>query len=278
MTNFCVPIYSFEMLVSYLREKETIRITKNCLQRVHILTTLRHGSPPKALGSENVNVRVFLAAFMIAFKPTHVFDSMGVLEQALFESAGPLLTKFQRIVEATASSASFASVSSDVTFNFPLMLFEYFKRFKAWKVPDEAKLVCRIKHALVALYQAELQLPPDEPEDSKLKIEFTTQIVRLRSKLEQISGPDALDAFDIQRKAGRAGLSNGSNGVITEARITMYTTLPGRITNEQLAHELLLDPGFALDDVGGSGLESSVQHNIRESFHEVSGRTGNFGH
>ena len=34
------------------------------------------------------------------------------------------------------------------------MLFEYLKRFKAWKIHDEGKLICRIKHALVALYQA----------------------------------------------------------------------------------------------------------------------------
>ena len=46
-------------------------------------------------------------------------------------------------------------------------------------MPDEAKLTNSIKHALVALYQAEESLPPDEPDDSKLRIEFSVQIAKL---------------------------------------------------------------------------------------------------
>lgn len=47
----------------------------------------------------------------------------------------------------------------------------------------------------------------------------------------------------------------------------MYSALPGRMTNEQLAHELLLDPAFKLDDKGGSAAENPVFSRIRESFH-----------
>ena len=72
------------------------------------------------------------------------------------------------------------------------MLFEYLKRFKAWKIHDEAKLICRIKHALVALYQAEEHLPPDEPQDSQLRGEFVTQIECLRSKFAQIASQHKL--------------------------------------------------------------------------------------
>ena len=140
-------------------------------------------------------MRVFLAAFMIAFRPTHVFESMGEREQSLFESAGPLISCFERIVDSLATNGSFYLVSFDLTVGFVPMLLSYLKCFKAWKVPDEAKLTCRIKHALLALYQAEEHLPPNEPEDSKLKIEFRTQIARLRSKLTQIAGSDALAEF-----------------------------------------------------------------------------------
>ena len=31
-----------------------------------------------------------------------------------------------------------------------------------------------------------------------------------------------------------------------------YTAFPWKMTNEQLAHELLLDPAFTLDEFGGS--------------------------
>lgn len=146
------------------------------------------------------------------------------------------------------------------------MLSEYLKRFKAWKIPDEAKLTCRIKHALIALYQAEEYLPPNEPEDSKTRVEIRAQIERLRGKMQQIAGVDALNKFDEQRKVGlvsgpRTGVS-GSSG-------SAYAALPGRMTNEQLAHELLLNPTFQLDESGGCGVENPVFHRIRESFHRA---------
>ena len=37
--------------------------------------------------------------------------------------------------------------------------------------------------------------------------------------------------------------------------------------NQQLAHELLLDPLFQLEEEGGPQTENPVFHNIRESFH-----------
>jgi hypothetical protein len=48
-----------------------------------------------------------------------------------------------------------------------------------------------------------------------------------------------------------------------------YQTVPGRMTNEQLAHELLLDQRFQLDDAGGSEVENPACHRIRESFHKA---------
>ena len=142
------------------------------------------------------------------------------------------------------------------------------------------------------MYQAEEHLPPGEPLDSKLRLEFRTQIDRLRAKLSQIAGPESLEQFDTQRgsgpddmlalgsndsvvrmpalgsndrpatennrHAGAAGLSSGA-----------YPSLPGRLSNEQLAHELLLDPTFQLDESGGCSAENPVYHRIRKSFHQA---------
>ena len=76
------------------------------------------------------------------------------------------------------------------------MLFDYFKCFYAWKKPDEAKLVCRIKHALIALYNAQDLLPYNELDNSNIIIEFKTQIERLRNKLQQLAGLETLIQFD----------------------------------------------------------------------------------
>jgi hypothetical protein len=261
-----VKSISFESLVVLLREKPIIAAMKAALQRMHLLSTFRHGSPSKSLAPENVNVRVFLAAFMIGYRPTHVFEGMGTLEQGLFEAAVPLLSQFERMCRTllAAPYRHFQYVPSDQTKEFPTALFEYLKRFKAWKVPDEAKLSCRIKHALVALYQAEEHLPPDEPADSKLKVEFREQISRLRGKLQQISGQEALDKFDTERSAWEKPLPN----TLIEAG-GAYAALPGRMTNEQLAHELLIDPVFQLDEAGGCNNDNPVFQRIRDSFHKA---------
>ena len=255
---------SFESLVVKLREKPVIATTKALLQRVHLLCTFRHGSPRRALAPENVNVRVFLAAYMIAYRSTHVFESMGALEHPLLEAATKLLACFESIVGVLRENdGHFAKAPHALTSAFPTLLFEYLKCFKAWKVPDEAKLLCRIRHALIALYQAEAHLPADEPDDSRLKVEFRTQIERLRSKLQQIAGADALAQFDADRAANPPppGGPPPNGGA--------YATLPGRMTNEQLAHELLLDPTFQLDESGGCSVENPVFHRIRASFHQA---------
>ena len=201
-----------------------------------------------------------LAAYMIVFRPTHVFESMGQLENTLHKSATPLVARFERIADCLATKGSFQSVPVQLSIDFTSLLFEFLKDFKAWKVPDEAKLTCRIKHALIALYDAEEHLPHDEPEDSKLKIEFRTQIERLRSKLQQIAGPAVLRQFDADRE-NRTPIAPVPGG--------SYATLPGRMTNEQLAHELLYDPAFQLDDTGSCSAENPVFHHIRESFHQA---------
>jgi hypothetical protein len=151
---------SFEALVVQLRDKNVIKISKACLQRIHYLCTFRHGSPSAALVPANVNVRVFLAGFMIAYRPTHVFENMGTLEQALYDATVPLIKSFERICNSLLSSETktFAEVPHELTKDFPTLLFDFLKKFKAWKVPDEAKLTTRIKHALTALYQASLML------------------------------------------------------------------------------------------------------------------------
>ena len=139
-----VKSMSFDALVVHLRNPETIRIAGPCITEV--------------VGA--CNVRIFLAAYMIAYRPTSVFESMDELSSPLFASAGPVLSAFEEILKNKRSN--------DDTFH--AMAQEYFKCFKTWKVPDSAKLISRIKHALVALYTAEHHLPADEPIDSPLKV------------------------------------------------------------------------------------------------------------
>jgi len=134
----------FNMLVAHLRLPDTIAVARDCLGEV--------------IGA--CNTRIFLAAYMIAFKKSYVFEEMNDQSKALFESAVPMLQTFEAILKKKQrSDAAFVAMTR-----------EYFDRFHAWKKPDEEKLVKRIKHALEALYNAQSVLPADEPEDSLLKV------------------------------------------------------------------------------------------------------------
>jgi hypothetical protein len=269
---------TFDELAAVLRQKPRIDTMKNMLMRVCHLTIRQRTSEEwlKVGGSpipETVNVRVFLAAYMIAYKPDHVFENMGTLEDAVFNAAGPMLQNFEAICEAVKTNKNWREVDSKLREEFPQLLSKYLTSFKDWKIPDEAKLTERIKHALTALYQAEDHLPADEAEGSKLRQEFKNQQNRLRYKLLQIAGEKVLKAFDEERGKGNlarptsAPLHAGISSSTSKQGETAYASLPGRMTNEQLAHELLLDPTFKLDDKGGSTVDNPVFSKIRESFH-----------
>jgi hypothetical protein len=194
---------------------------------------------------------------MIAIHPRNVFETMGELETAVLESAQRLLAIFERILN---SSEVLHRLPLDLTRSLPVALFEYLRHFRAWKVPDEARLVARIKHALRALLDAKKQLPADEPMDSQLNTEFRTQITRLRGKLQQIAGAAVLADFD--RENGLAAAAH-IDSLAAQGRAA---ALSDRMTNEQLAHELLLDPAFQLTD-RGTCCESDGARRVRESFH-----------
>ena len=113
-TSTRIKRMSFEQVVIYLRDKKVIAVSKACLQRIHLLTTFRHGSPSSALVPENVNIRVFLAGFMIAYYPDKVFETMGALEQPLFDSTIALIEAFERICKQIAANPSFADMPHEL--------------------------------------------------------------------------------------------------------------------------------------------------------------------
>ncbi len=206
-------------------------------------------------------MRVFLAAYMIVLYPNKAFTTIGDLETRVMRSAQALLQIFEGILPSTVP---LYKLPLDLTKSLPNALFNYLRDFKAWKVPDQAKLTSRIKHALVALYDARRMLPADEPENSQLNTEFRTQICRLRHKLGQIAGVEVLANFDEEHPEGVS--SAGVNTALElrnrlqslRAQGAVVVALADRMTNEQLAHELLLDPTFQLS--GRFFLRIAIMH------------------
>ena len=257
--------YSFDALIVFLREKPVIHATKRLLERIHrlsVIMQIRNGGSADRT-PETVNVRVFLALYMISLRPTHVFESMSDNERILFDSSSLLLSYFEDIIQQLCLK-NYNTLSVDVFLmsSFSTVLLDYLTKFKAWKIPDESKLTCRIKHALIALYAAVQHLPSEERVDSTLGVEFQAQIERLRNKLVQISGEPALQVFDELRLAAPPPSAVSSSG-------TVGLSFPSRMDNVQLAHELFINPAFTLTNQRGDFESQPCIHRIIEGFHRA---------
>lgn len=303
-TAYATSVY-FEDLVAFIRDDTTKSVAKTATQRIFMLTTSRHGLPLNpALGNPDAdhdgdqdgaqddaqavalntaggacvaNVRIFLAAYMIAFHPTRVFEEMDVLEQTVADSAINLIVSFETICHRIlfSETGSFAEVPHDLTADFPTLFVNYFHDFNVWKVPDAARLATRIRRALLALYQAVQTLPSDEPEDSPLRIEFTTQIARLRTKMLQICGEGALADLDAERinhippTPPAQGLDEA---LPPPPAVQTHSPIPPRLSNEQMALAILIDGDFIVeddDDDTNGARQGSVSGEMRERLHRA---------
>ena len=228
-----IETISFQRVLTLVRDADTIALTRACLERIHRLCSLRGG---EALpGPDKVPIRPFLAAYMIALHTRQVFDSSGgFLEQRLLAAARSLLEVFERICSIIRDGGSISLVPRELTRAFPARLLEYMARFEEWKTPDEAKLVSRIKRALADLYVARDRLIEGGEGSIVLQSEFRVQIERMHAKLTQLCGAEAVEAFDASCRD------------LPPAREYFRVVDPNKISNEELAHELLLDPDFRL--------------------------------
>ena len=134
----------FDLLVDMLKTPETIQIARECIEELIGIC----------------NVRIFIAAYMIAYKTSLVIEEMDALSTPMVKSATTMLVNWEAIMNKKMQCDS----------SFHAIVQEYFDCFKAWKIPDTLKLVTRIGHALGALYTSQDYLPVDEPADSALKV------------------------------------------------------------------------------------------------------------
>lgn len=249
----------FDELVIFLRGKKTIKAARDLLHRFHNYAFLvnRHASSNAMPEIDVVNIRVFLAMYMIVIFPSCVFEEMGELQTALRDSGKRLLDNFERMIQQFSErNCEFFSISANAVNSLIPLLFDYMRKFKAWKIPDEVKLTARITRALFCLHYAQETLPPPvEGVVCPLRNEMDRQIERLRSKLVHIAGHAKLLEFD-QRLANGEGRENTDQALIASTRVVptyhalnsgIYFSL-SKVHNQELAHELLLDPTFQLID------------------------------
>jgi hypothetical protein len=133
----------FTILGERLREVKVIDACGDMLLRIIQLANWgRHDQP---LISGTVNVKIFLAAYMITTKPSRVFETLGYLESKVQEASGPMLACFHETAAALGKGVSWPEVRKDVGKDLCKLLCRYLRTFKDWKLTHERKMVDRLK-------------------------------------------------------------------------------------------------------------------------------------
>jgi hypothetical protein len=120
---------SFEVLSMRLREDSVIDACGRMLLRVIQLANWRRHDHPLISGT--VNVKIFLAAYMIAAHPSHVFEKPdGDLEQKVLSAAKPMLQCYHDTAAQLAKGVSWPAVRKGVAVQLPALLCQYLRAFK----------------------------------------------------------------------------------------------------------------------------------------------------
>ena len=204
---------------------------------------------------------------MIAY-PDNTFETKGATETELCNASKPLITSIETICTRLIQhgSTELFHTQEDITtimHQFHDTLCDYMHRYDQWKTVEDEKSIRRIRHALVAMHAAQNQLPPSEPIDSKLNVEFNTQIIRLRDNMKKIGGPDAIATFDNEfTQLMQKHAQSNPTADTTAYRLIRSTGIPAIENNEYLTHELLIDPEFQYKTTDDTTCLTSVHNRI----------------
>ena len=276
---------TFKKLSAKLRELPLIQAVKLMIQRVCVLTADGLEVCPEAAKTKNINIRVFLASYMIAFHPTELFHRQGDLEKNLTQKAIEMLKIFDPLCDEIIKSKEWMDMKDavDNAIMFPGALHAYLTAFAEWKGPDEKHLKGRIKHALSALQDADDELLEYEIDFQYFRAEFRSEKKRLLEALRKIVGDDEVQMMDdVRLMMGKSAYTTdvGEGGASMVASQTYDMELPSeekyrwagdrpRMSNEQLAHEMLLDPNFELGENGSFKDENPAYERMRVTFHQA---------
>jgi hypothetical protein len=197
----CLLCSSFNALHPFLREPDVIARAKDCLQRIHTLCVLRHGDvgvPRHHPEMKSVNARFFLAGYMIAYRPTHVFTQMGARDVTVLNASTALMAAFERILQRCLHAEGFQGVPHELTQDFSRLLFGYMIAFREWKqVSDPNNLSRSLGRALVLMDNARVDLLVESKDSAPTQQtqavldEIDKQSLRLTKRLKGLVGAEA---------------------------------------------------------------------------------------
>lgn len=230
-------------MAALLRRPATVRSTRLFLDKIvwHINKGNRSAKP---LIPKKVSTTTFLTAYLITEKPSNVFTVMGERDSRLLDAGKNLLECVHVVAQKLAASKLWREIEE--TLLLPTVLRSYLKRFKEWKVGDNANVAARVKIALSSIEDA---IGKDGEDPALLaahvaaRARLTQKISELEERVIEPGEPDKNHAEDA-KECGRDSIE---------------------MTNLMLAHELLLDDSFELMEEG-KWSNSPLSARIKEHF------------
>ena len=284
-------LHSFDTLASHLRSPAVIKVCKAFVRRLQCIsgggssanqqkkclsTTTTTTFPQKKTQSTlPLNVSVVLSAYLIAFHDDRVFDAPFLAcEHRLIDLATRLVGQLERIAQGVlivpgscSSSSSFGCLRGELAaVDFHALLCNFIERFQEWRAYDQVRLSQRLQCSLAGVEDAIEIIRAEDPGNTSDLPSHEVQLARLRGRLAKIAGQDTLDRYDATRRVEplqqrrRLGLIPGGCSPLCS----------GRMSNEELAHELLLNPAFQLlPESGGvvlgvTTLDEAVRWKLKE--------------
>ena len=97
---------------------------------LRIIQLTNWGRQDTPLISGTVNVKIFLASYMISSRPKHVFEAIGDLEQKVVNASKPLLDCFHATARVLSEGKPWSVVSKTDAKNISVLLCTYLRTFK----------------------------------------------------------------------------------------------------------------------------------------------------
>ncbi|GAA5805691.1 hypothetical protein HPULCUR_011214 [Helicostylum pulchrum] len=233
--------------------------------------------------------RVLLTSYMTLMCPKEVLQNVnGTEEKRLHLSAKQMLTLFETWLKAHGRpGATVARLS------FVQAWDEYNLLFESWKSRDCNHLVENMIGYFVELSTLRQTMIAQDNDDS-VGDQLQSQLNEIKTKLQKLGGPEALallqralemsaaststgrkkqqqkntprtpkldNAYETEADANRRGASGEQLGQLLNG----YAPESG-LTNEQLAHELIMDPEFKLQRQPTNDLERRVRMMAEKAF------------
>ena len=245
LSEAMIRAIAFRDLIKILRDDNVVASTRVALMRAHYVSIML--APGRSYVIADVNVRKFLAAYMIAYFPQ---DSLpfprSEVGLRLQEMGHAMLNDFHGSIQ-----------TGRVSPNLALSIENFMIHFNAWESVDIRRVVGRYEKALKLLYTSRayyLDRRAGQSTTEPMVAEFTLQITKLREKAASVK--ISLAPFD----AALAKFSNLELVTMGAVHVKRFTVKNGRReTRAQLAYELLLDPAYTLAEPDSMPEENAMQ-------------------